>query len=229
MSLQIISPEPSPPPRPTSPSPVLLCIDNQGDLEMWRAGTSNKEHIDRLEWNDIRSVEGFGEQLRALTEVKVAYFHHCDIFHSIEAVHPLTNLGSSLVQLTIYNAKTSPTAMEDLLAGLPKLCQLFVHGIHIKSDPDFVGNRPIPFFENSGEMCLFSMDYSEGTLGWIPQTPHFKGLSIGTLCAHQNPELVGRWIRSSCETLKDLELKYDPNINGMCLGQYNFQSSLLTL
>ena len=78
-------------------------------------------------------------------------------------------------------------------------------------------------------MTLFSMDYSQGTLGWIPPTAQFKELKIGALCAHKNPELVECWINSSCEILKVLELEYGLDIDGMCFDQDNFRASLLTL
>ena len=192
-------------------------------------GTKNKEHIGRLEWDHIESLQGFDKQLCALTEVKAAVFCDCRFFYSTLDVGPLKNLGSSLVGLEIHNAETSPAIMEYLLAGLPKLRRLFARGLQIKSDPDFVEGSPAPFFKNSSGMTLFSMDYSQGTLGWIPPTAQFKELKIGALCAYKNPKLVEGWINSSCEILEVLQLVYDSDIDGMCFDQDNFQPSLLTL
>ena len=108
-------------------------------------GTKNKEHIGRLKWDHIESLQGFDKQLCALTEVEVAVFCDCHIFCSTLAMHPLKSLGSSLVDLKIHNAETSPTVMEYCLQAF----QNFIDWLHMafRSNPILIlWGGPLPHF-----------------------------------------------------------------------------------
>lgn len=193
----------------------LMHFKHQGELDTWRtkippdpSGVSR--HVRTLCWLYIDNLEDFEGHISALTNVTTAEFCGCDILHSLDDVRVLTRLGSSLVELEIDDAKTAPAAMVSFLISLPHLQKFQALNLQIEpSNTPAASPEAIPFFKGANNFTLLLRDYSPGCLSWIPSSPRFAYLGVGSSCIHHDPDLVNKWITSSCETLEHFVVDYD--------------------
>lgn len=203
----------------------LLHFKHQGELDTWRttilpdpSGVSR--HVRTLCWLYIDNLEDFEGHIGALTNVTAAEFCGCDIFYSLDDMRILTQLGSSLVDLEIDDAKTTPAAIISFLISLPYLQKFQALNLQIEpSSTPAVSPEGIPFFKGANNFKLLLRDHSPGCLGWIPSSPRFACFAIGSSCIHHDPDLVNKWITSSRETLKHFVVDYD--VDSTCLNVFN--------
>ena len=195
----------------------FIHFTGQDDLEKW--GTAIKadpegvsRHARQLLWANLCTLKGFDEHISAFTRVEEVELSDCEIFRSLPDVEPFMLMGSSLVKLEIDGGLARPRVMASLLAGLPNLRHLLVHGLDIERGRDNTIQLPasIPFFEGSGTLNLALVDYSQGNLDWIPPTPRFSHLRIEALCVHHHWARVSQWIASSAGVLRYLSIEFNP-------------------
>ncbi|KAF9648830.1 hypothetical protein BDM02DRAFT_3114851 [Thelephora ganbajun] len=195
----------------------MIQFNGQDDLEKWRttiepdpSGVSR--HVRRLFWLDLDTLEGFDEHIRAFTHVKRAEFSECELFNLLDDVLPLTLLGSSLVELEIDMATTTPGVMASLLAALPHLGRLLARNLKVEHDYSYYPiplPARIPFFEGANTLSLTLRKYLPGYLDWIPQIARFRDLRVDCSLAQYDWVVVNRWITSSSESLEYLGFEWD--------------------
>jgi len=211
----------------------FIHFTGQVELEMWRetiepdpSGVS--QYVCCIMWENISTLEGFGEHIRAFTRVEGVQISECEILRSLPDVESLALLGSSLVRLEIDAGRTTPRIMASLLAGLPRLRQLHIDLLEVEHDRDDTIAFPssIPYFEGADALNLMLRDYLPGELDWIPPTARFAYLWIGNLCIHRNWARVSQWIASSGSILKYLSIGLDKEGTSLDLliAQRHFRS-----
>jgi len=194
------------------------------ELEMWRATIKPDPsgvswYVRRIVWDNIPTLEGFDEHIRAFTRVEGVDINGGEILRSLPDVESLLLLGSSLVTLEIYAERTTPRIMAVLLAGLPCLRQLHIELLEVEHDRDDTIAFPsgIMYFEGADSLNLKLGKYLPGGLDWVSPTARFVYLWIGNMCVHQNWARVNQWISSSRGILKYLSIGLDNE--GTCLDQ----------
>lgn len=198
---------------------------NQDDVERWRtiikadpSGVSR--HVCKMTWTKINTLQGFDKHLCALTRVRDIDLSDCGFLRSLPDVKTFTALGSSLEELEIDGALTTPHLMATLLANLPHLHTLTTYLLDIRLDRNSVTfPSVVPFFDGAGELSLSMMNYSPGKLDWIPPTARFRRLQIEASLICNNCELVNKWLASSCESLERFVIQGDSRGDslGTCL------------
>jgi hypothetical protein len=175
--------------------------------------------LDDLDPSDLEDLEGFEEHIFAFTRVECLTIKSCYdgviLFPSIMEWFLL--IGSNLVDLCISNSPATPRTITSLLSALPLLKSMEMHNCNTADDMDETNPRTlsrVPFFEGANHLilrCDWSDSYPKGSLDWIPFSARFGRLEIDMACSIHHPDLVNQWLASSCTTLKNLTIRWDPD------------------
>jgi len=150
----------------------------------------------------------------AFTHVEYMRISDCgDILQFPSITQWFLPMGSRLVRLSVYGAQATPHTIPSLLATLPLLQSLEIIDFETPGDAGGM-NLPtpsrIPFFECANHLVLRSnrgpKGYPEGSLNLIPPSARFSRLVIHTAYSMYHPDLLNRWLTSSCATLTDLTI-----------------------
>jgi hypothetical protein len=204
----------------------------QDGVEKWRTAIKAdplgvSRHVCRLELENINTLLGFEDHIRALTNVRKVVLFSCDITLSLPDTKIFALMGSNLAELYIHGADTRPHIMASLLAGLPRLRKLHTRGVAVEPDPSPAALSPnIPFFEDAGyfDLDLHMKDYLPEALNWIPPTARFHELRMDASYITPNSELVNNWLASSGDSLQRLTIRgYQWGTSFASLARHNFQ------
>ena len=202
-----------------------LHLDSPDILEKWISNipsdpTGVSCYVRRLVLGgfDLEDFEEFEDHLLALTGVKCLTVDDCDcIPHHPSTMEWFSTIGSSLVELWINDTPVAPHTLTSLLAVLPLLQVLQIRNFEDADDADDANPPPlsiIPFFEGANRFALrsdYGHRYPEGSLDWIPTSARFGQLEVDMGCSLGHPDLVNKWLASSCSTLTSLTIKDDPD------------------
>ena len=197
----------------------LVFYINPEDLEEWQrkiepdpAGVSR--HVRVLTLDRITSLEGFEAHMHAFTRVEDLRIGTCSFMLSPLVAEFFAPMGSSLVELSIFDLETTSGAITSLLAALPQLKTLKAEMIKVTDDTDGADlTVRVPFFEG-GNWALFYPHLDQqgppGPPDWIPPSARFSDLKIDITYLLYKAGLVNRWFSNSSTNLTSLAIYGDP-------------------